>query len=557
MTYLRATDLHFSYGPNLILSGVSFSVGAGMRVGVTGPNGSGKSTLLRILAGELAAQSGRIEYQPHDAFVGLVSQEPTPVRGESVINHLSRRTGVTAAEAELRAATAAYTDNKPSRDRYQRALDRWDSVGVADFEVRARSTLHDLGCNLRRGSSGSQDAGLEQVVTGLSGGEMARLELAAVLLHKADVLLLDEPTNNLDAAGLSQLEDIVLEAHRPIVLVSHDRAFLERTVTHVVEIDANSRRSTFHSGGWVDYQRSRNVEHAKAGERHATYVQERQRLRDRVQRERRWADKGTSSAKKSDEPDRNVRSFNLASAEARGSAAAKTKDKLARLQPVDKPFEGWELKLTLGEKERAGSGVAVLDAVVVNHGDFTLGPLDLRLRAGDRVLISGSNGSGKSTLVNVITGEADLASGTCVIGPSVEIGVLSQVRDRFGSTEPLLDAFCELTGSDPEGSRSALAKFGLGAEHVQRIGESLSPGERTRAVLAEFQHRGVNLLILDEPTNHLDLEAIEQLEYALGPFGGTLMVISHDERFRGSIEFQRELTLVQGRLDRSAGTISS
>ena len=145
-----------------------------------------------------------------------------------------------------------------------------------------------------------------------------------------DVLLLDEPTNNLDEVGLSRLEEVVLQAHRAIVVVSHDRAFLERTVTHVVEIDGHSAKSTLHTGGWAAYQRARVGEHRRARERYGTYVHERQRLHDRVQRERRWADKGTSAAKKSDEPDRNIKAFNLASAEARGSTARKTADKLER-----------------------------------------------------------------------------------------------------------------------------------------------------------------------------------------------------------------------------------
>jgi len=553
MTYLRATNLYFSYGPNPVLSGVSISAGVGMRVGVTGPNGSGKSTLLRLLAGELTAKSGKVECQPRGAFVGLVSQEPTTVRRESVIDYLSRRTGVAAAEAELRAASADYTDSEPSQDRYAQALDRWDAVGAPDFDARARSTLQSLGYNPATENALSGGSGPDGSVQGLSGGELARIELATVLLHRADVLLLDEPTNNLDEVGLSRLEEVVLQAHRAIVVVSHDRAFLERTVTHVVEIDGHTAKSTLYTGGWAAYQRARIAKHVRAQDRYGSYVQERQRLRDRVQRERRWADRGLSAAKKSDEPDRNIKAFNQASAEARGSAARKTADRLERLRHVDKPFEGWELKLTLSKAERAGSEVAVLDGVVVNLGSFTLGPLDLRIRAGDRILVSGTNGSGKSTLVNVLTGGVELASGSCVVGPSVELGLLSQVRDRFGEAEPLLESFCKLTGADPEASRSELAKFGLGAEHVRRRAANLSPGERTRAVLAEFQHRGVNVLILDEPTNHLDVEAIEQLEHALGPFGGTLIVISHDVRFRDSIEFQRELTLVEGRLDLSVG----
>jgi ATPase subunit of ABC transporter with duplicated ATPase domains len=219
-----------------------------------------------------------------------------------------------------------------------------------------------------------------------------------------------------------------------------------------------------------------------------------------------------------------------------------TEKLLERNELPEKPFEPWELRLGLRAGTRTGSIVVRLTGAVVARGDFTLGPVDVDLVPGERLAVTGRNGSGKSTLLDAIRGELPLERGRRDIGHSTVIGTIGQERIEHGDTT-LLEAFVGVTGLEPVDARTLLAKFGLGADHVGRPWSTLSPGERTRAHLAELQARSVNLLLLDEPTNHLDLEAVEQLEAALRDYDGTLVVVTHDRAFLDAIEPTRELRL--------------
>jgi ATPase subunit of ABC transporter with duplicated ATPase domains len=228
-----------------------------------------------------------------------------------------------------------------------------------------------------------------------------------------------------------------------------------------------------------------------------------------------------------------------------GKAKA-TEKAIDRLDVVDKPWEPWQLQLDLTPATRAGDVVARLDGAVVELGAFRLGPVDLEVAWQDRLAILGPNGSGKTTLLRALLGEVELSSGTRRLGPGVTLGLLDQRRSRYGGAEPLLAGFLAATGFERSEARTLLAKFGLGADHVDRAGAALSPGERTRALLAELMAQGVNCLVLDEPTNHLDLEAIEQLETALDAFDGTLLLVTHDRAFLDAVHVTTTIDLGAG-----------
>jgi ATPase subunit of ABC transporter with duplicated ATPase domains len=214
---------------------------------------------------------------------------------------------------------------------------------------------------------------------------------------------------------------------------------------------------------------------------------------------------------------------------------------------VDKPFEGWDLRLRFADAGRAGDVVARLDRAVVERPGFTLGPVTFELRWGDRLAVVGRNGSGKTTLLGALFGRLPLSSGSRWQGPSVVVGEISQGRDLFAGATDLLGGFHAATALDDRAAaRSALAKFGLAADHVSRAPESLSPGERTRATLAVLAVRGVNVLVLDEPTNHLDLEAVEQLELAVEGFAGTLVLVTHDRRMLDTVGIDRVVAVDAG-----------
>jgi ATPase subunit of ABC transporter with duplicated ATPase domains len=545
---LTARDLTVAAGPRLLLGGVDLVLAPGARVGLVGPNGSGKSTLLRVLAGLRAADGGRVRLAPPAATVGYLPQEPDPRPGETVRAMLSRRTGVTAASAALDGATAALTgdDDLTAAEGYTRALDRWLALGGADLDARAAAVAGDL--DLPAGA-------LEREVARLSGGQAARAQLAALLVARFDVFLLDEPTNDLDLDGLDRLERFVLGLDAPLMVVSHDRAFLERTITAVAEIDDHAHTLTRYEGGWLAYLDERALARQHAEQAYRVYADRRDTLTDRARTQRQWANQGLRRAQRSGETDKFIRHRNMQSSQHVAAKARITDKALARLDAVDKPWEGWDLRLTIADAGRSGDVVARLaDAVVERPGadrasPFVLGPVSIEIAWGDRVAIVGRNGSGKSTLLGALFGRLPLASGTRWVGPSVVVGEISQARDLFAGAPTLLAGFHAATGVDDRAeARSALAKFGLSAEHVERSPASLSPGERTRATLAVLQVRGVNVLVLDEPTNHLDLEAVEQLEQALDAFAGTLVLVTHDRRLLDSIGIERVIEVDAGRV---------
>jgi ATPase subunit of ABC transporter with duplicated ATPase domains len=523
----RLTGVSKSHGAQVVLEDASLEIGPRARVGLVGPNGVGKSTVLRLLAGEEAPDRGAVALDPPTLTVAHLPQEPDALPGEALRERLARRTGVTAAERELEAAAAALStvgsarvESTQASGRYDLALSRLLAIGGADFDARASSVCAELGLG----------TALERPLTALSGGETARASLAGVLLAQADLLLLDEPTNDLDAEGLERLTRFVVGYRGAVVLVSHDRAFLDSTVDRIAEIAPRSRRIVEWSGGWTEYVTRRDEA------RRAAYA----RLADAAERRRELG--SLLSTRRSE-----ARSHG-GGADRRGTNALRTKvrqtERLLERNPLpEKPFEPWELRLELRASGRVGSPVARLSGVVVQRGSFRLGPLDIEVLPGERVAVVGPNGSGKTTLVRALLGELDLAAGTRGLGRGVVTGVIGQQRSAYGSGETLLGRFVERSGLLPVDARTLLAKFGLGTDHVRRSCETLSPGERTRAHLAELQAAGVNFLVLDEPTNHLDLEAVEQLEQALATWDGALVVVSHDRRFLEAVAPTRVVRL--------------
>src|SRR5215217_5167703 len=532
---LIARELHRAFGAATILGGVSVTVAPGDVLGVVGSNGAGKWTLLRLLAGVDKPDRGTVRLTAGTA--GYLPQEPDRAPGERLQDYLARRTGVTPAQARVDAAThelAAHATG--AADRYADAFGAWLALGGADMERRAETVLRDLGLDI---------ALLDLETAALSGGQAARASLAAILLSRFDVLLLDEPTNDLDFDGLARLERFVAERPGAAVIVSHDRAFLERTVTRVLELDEIAHTAAEYGGGWAGYQELRATAARHAHDRYEAFATERDRLADRARRQRQWSETGVRRARASasDEPDKSLRNRRSERSEKQAAKVKATERALERLDEVDKPWRRWELQLRFGGGERSGDVTARLERAVMRRGTFTLGPLDIELAWGERVALVGPNGGGKTTLVEALLGHLQLASGTRWVGPGVRTGTLDQARAGFAGETSLLEAFVEQSGLGQQEARSLLAKFGLETDAVARTAATLSPGERTRASLALLMASGANWLVLDEPTNHLDLPAIEQLETALGAFDGTLLLVTHDRQLLESVALDRTIEL--------------
>ena len=511
-----------SFGAQTVLDRVDLTLGPRSRLGLVGPNGAGKSTLLRLAAGLDEPDEGTVERTPASLTVGYLPQEHDRRVGETLLAYLARRTGTADAEAALKRHTADW-----SPDAYAVALERFLALGGADLEARARTVCAELGLSVS----------LDQQTATLSGGEAARAALAAILLSRFDLLLLDEPTNDLDFDGLERLERFVDGFAGGLAVVSHDRAFLDRTVTRIAEIDPWTGSLREYAGGWSDFAAARERARTK---QYAAFedAQERRREVEALLHARRNQARagGGFLAKATGGSDQ--RGTHALSGKVRQAQRA-----LERIEHVEKPYEPWQLHLSLAASQRPGDRVASLEGAVGERGGFRLGPIDLDLAPGERVAITGRNGSGKSTLLALLLGELPLAAGRRVVGRSTVLGALDQRRVAYDGTEPLLAVFTARSCLQPAEARTLLAKFNLGAGHVERPCATLSPGERTRAHLAELMALGVNCLVLDEPTNHLDLEAIEELETALRAYEGTAVVVSHDRRFLENVAPTRELAL--------------
>ncbi|WP_328351914.1 ATP-binding cassette domain-containing protein [Streptomyces sp. NBC_00445] len=538
---LVAKNLAAGHGDRALFTGLDLVVAPGDVIGLVGANGAGKSTLLRILAGLTAPEEGELRLSPPTATIGHLPQEPERRPGETVREFLARRTGVAEAQRTMDEATQALVDGAPGADdAYATSLERWLDLGGADLDERAEEVTDALGLAVD----------LDQAMTSLSGGQAARAGLASLLLSRYDVFLLDEPTNDLDLDGLERLERFVSGLRAGTVVVSHDREFLARTVTKVLELDLVQGQINLYGGGYEAYLEERETARRHAREGYEEYADKKAALQDRAQMQRTWMDKGVKNARrKASDNDKIGRKFRSEASEKQAAKARQTQRMIERLDVVEEPRKEWELRMEIAAAPRSGAVVATLRDAEVRRGDFVLGPVSLQIDWADRVAVTGANGAGKSTLLGALLGRVPVDAGQASLGSGVLVGEVDQARKVFHGPESLLDAFgAAVPDTEPAEVRTLLAKFGLKSDHVLRAAATLSPGERTRAALALLQGRGVNLLVLDEPTNHLDLPAIEQLESALDSYEGTLLLVTHDRRMLEAVHVTRRVEVGDGKV---------
>ncbi len=540
-TTLVAKGLSGGHAHRTLFEGLDLTVAPGDVVGVVGANGAGKSTLLRLLAGRDVPLAGGVATAPSGAFVGWLPQEHERLPGETVGQHLARRTGAAAATEAMEATAADLGSGLAGADdAYAVALDHWLASGAPDLDERVPAVLGDL----------RLDVGAGALMTSLSGGQAARVGLAALLLSRFDLVLLDEPTNDLDLDGLERLERLVAGMRAGVVLVSHDREFLARCVTRVVELDLAQHQVRVYDGGYDAFLEERAVHRRHARAAYEQYAGTKADLESRARTQREWSSQGVRNAmRKNPDNDKVRRRAQSESSEKQGQKVRQMESRIARLEEVEEPRKEWELQFSISRAARSSAVVATLDRAVVRRGDFTLGPVSLQVDAGERIGVTGPNGAGKTTLLHLLLGVVAPDEGRASQGASLSVGGIDQARASLPEDRTLGDAAeAALPDLSPAEVRTLLAKFGLKGDQVAGLVARLSPGERTRAAMAVLQARAVNVLVLDEPTNHLDLPAIEQLEQALAAYTGALLLVSHDRRLLDQVRLDQHWHVEGGRV---------
>ncbi|MGP5523198.1 ABC-F family ATP-binding cassette domain-containing protein [Glutamicibacter arilaitensis] len=538
---LVAKDLAGGHAHRTLFSNLNFTAAPGDVYGVVGANGAGKSTLLSLLAGAADPQAGSVSTAPDSAFIGWMPQEHDRIPGETITAYLARRTGCAAATTAMESTAEDLGGSKPGADdAYAAAFDHWMASGAMDLDDRIPEVLAKLGFTLP----------VDTEMTALSGGQVARVALAALLLSRFDAVLLDEPTNDLDLEGLEHLENFINSLRAPVILVSHDREFLARCTTGIIELDLAQNQVATYEGGYDSYLAERAINCSHAREAYEQFENQKADLVSRTRTQREWSSQGVRNAmRKAPDNDKIRRRANSESSEKQAAKVRQMESRIARLDEVAEPRKEWVLQFSIAAAPRGSSVICTLNEASVSHGDYTFGPVSVQVNAGDRIGITGPNGAGKSTLLNLLLGKLAPHSGTASLGSSVNIGEIDQARTQLPGHLPLGEAFeHEVPEYSAAEVRTLLAKFGLKADQSSALVDELSPGERTRASMALLQARGVNLLVLDEPTNHLDVPAIEQLEEALEAYTGALLLVTHDRRLLENVTLAARWEVAEGQL---------
>jgi ATP-binding cassette subfamily F protein 3 len=506
MALLIASDMHKDMAGKPLLRGVSFKLERRERMTIAGRNGAGKTTLLRMLAGETSIDRGELSVAK-GVRIALHDQRPPRERDvalrEYLLSGCAEELQIEAELAALEAKMAAGASDEATFARYARAQANLESRGGYLWRNRATAMAHGLGF---------RDADLDRNLDTFSGGQLTRASLARALATGADVLLLDEPTNHLDIESLEWLEQTLVDLDAAVVLVAHDRWFLEAVGTAVLELEAGHSR--FFAGTWHQWRReqaAREMALGKAIDKQAAEIERMERFIERFRYKATKAKQAQSRVKK-----------------------------LNKIERIERdPRDGKGLDFEFAAPERSGRVIyELLDGrIEIGEGHdgrpvVLLDRVELWLERGEHVSLVGPNGTGKTTLIETLAGRRPLAAGKLSTGHNVQVGYLSQHADELGAGGPpeqsVADAAQRATGLSPGRARALLGRFLFSGEDADKPLSGLSGGERRRLSLAVLVQSGANVLILDEPTNHLDLESREALEDALRSFPGAILLVSHD-----------------------------
>lgn len=523
---LRVSQISKTYGWNTILENVSFTISPGERLGLIGPNGCGKTTLLRILVGEETSDRGSVQYDPPSLRIGYLPQGLEPSEEDTLADYLGRwQVDMDGLSRELESLAKALA-RAPNQPGLQQAYDDTLSklTRLAEDQGTPPAVLASLGLD---GYS------LEAPVKILSGGQKTRLALAGVLIAEPQLLILDEPTNHLDLDMLEWLENWMNDYPGAALIVSHDRTFLDRTVTGVLELDPQTHSIRSFAGNYSDYLEQKLLEREKLWQAYTDQLEEINRLRQAAARVR--GEAAFKRGGKGDSGDKFAKGF-FANRTKRTVKKAKSLEKrLDRLlteERVEKPKANWQMKVEFNGTSESGKDVLRCEGLCVGYGELVLvHNFNTVLRYNSRVALIGPNGAGKTTLLRTITGQIPPLAGHYRLGANVQIGYMAQEQENLDANTDALTLIRQSVPLSETEARTFLHKYLFSGDDVFIPVHRLSYGERARLSLACLVVKGCNFLLLDEPINHLDIPSRSRFEQALGTFEGTVLAVVHDRYF--------------------------
>lgn len=536
---LTVTKLRKSFGSKRLFWNAGFSVGRHQRIALIGPNGSGKSTLLKMLAGLEPMDRGEIQLVKN-TLVGYLPQETMAHGRVTTLAFLRQAAGLGELERNMRLLESQLADESTLLQ-YEALQETYQKLGGYAFLDRAASVLSGLALPTNL---------LDRSLISLSGGEKRKVALAGVILRGVDLLLLDEPTNNLDLPALLWLEIYLKQFKGSFIVASHDRAFLDRVVEKVLDIDTEKHMLHMQKGNWSTVAAVRAHALRRAKEHYRAQEAEKERLAESATEKMEWVDRTRN--KRAPDRDKFASNYKKERAIKKFTGASQALEhRRKRLTQYEKPFERVPLEFTLNKEAKLRPPTVTLTKVTLGYerANPVAKQVSLRIPYGQRVLLLGLNGSGKSTLLKTITGEIEPLVGKVTRGKSVIFGDVMQEHQTLPLSLTPLQYFAKtLHVFDEQVVLLLLARFQFSPEVAREKIEFLSPGERVRFLLATLAARGANVILLDEPTNHLDVEAIEALEEALAEYRGTLLVVTHDEAFLSHLTVDECYLLEQGKL---------
>ena len=517
-----------SYNLNLILNQVSFRLLPGQRLGLVGHNGTGKTTLLRIIIGEERPDSGTVQFNPADLRLGYLPQGQIEQLGETIGGFLDRLQGdpdrLAERLADLGTALAARPNDAALQAEYDDTLARLESAAEGTGDAAAVLA----GLELDRFDRATP-------VAHLSGGQKTRLALAGVLLSRPQLLLLDEPTNHLDVAMLEWLETWLFNYPGGALIVSHDRAFLDRAATGILEIDPIERTLKAYEGNYSDYLEAKENERARQWQAYLDQQAKIARLKvaaAQVRRRARFRKGGKADPENTDGFSAGFFADRSKETVHKAKHIEKRIERLLNEERVDKPGRTWQMRVDFQATADTGRDVLVLEDLAVGYGETPLSSeINAVLRYGARAVLVGPNGIGKTTLLRTIAGQIQPLGGRVRLGSKVKIGYMAQEQETLDGDATPLSTIEKVTALSETETRALLSKFLFKGDDVFAPVGKLSFGERARLSLAVLVAQGCNFLLLDEPINHLDIPSRASFEQALSAFEGTVLAVVHDRYF--------------------------